>query len=120
MRHPARRASPFFAGMWSGAAPLLLWAAHFAFCYLAVAVGCVDLLGSSPSITAAQLRLLLAAGTVLALAAGLWLLRRAWQAVQRQPGGLSPRVRLVGAGLALVAMLWAGLPLALLPVCHAG
>ena len=113
-------ASPFLAGVWAGVAPLLLWAAHFAFCYLAVAVGCVDVLGNSPFLSALQLRLLLVAGSVLALASGLWLLRHAWGAAHAQPASLLAKVRLVGAGLALVAMAWGSVPLALLPLCQPG
>ena len=111
-------ALPFFAGVWAGVAPLLLWAAHFAFCYLAVAVGCVDVLGNSPFLSLLQLRLLLAAGSVLALGTGLWLLRLAWGAARAQPESLLAKVRLVGAGLALLAMGWESVPLALLPLCQ--
>jgi hypothetical protein len=113
-----RPASSFFAGVRAASAPLLLWAAHFAFCYLAVAVVCAS---DAPSMAAPQLRLWLAAGTALATAAGAWLLLRAWRLDRREPGGgLLPKVRLVAAVLALVAMLWIGMPQALLPVCGTG
>ncbi len=117
----ARPGAGFFAGVRAGAAPLLLWAAHFAFCYLAVAVGCAAGSKGGALMAGPPLRLLLAAGTALATAAGAWLLLRAWRLDRREPGaGLLRTVQLLAAVLALVAMLWIGMPLALLPVCGEG
>ena len=111
---------PFFAATWVGSAPLLLWALHFALCYGAVAVGCTAILHGGALLTPGQLRLLLGGATVLALALCALMLWRALPAGRRADGGLLPRVRLLGALLALVGMAWTGLPLALLPVCSAG
>lgn len=116
----AGRRFPFFAGTWSGSAPLLLWALHFAFCYGAVAVGCTAILHGGAWLTAEQLRLLMGGATVLALALGALLLWRAFAAGRQVGGRLLPRVRLLGALMALVGMAWTGLPLALLPACGAG
>jgi len=118
---PGRSTQGFFGRAWSGSAPLVLWAAHFALCYVALALGCTAILGGSMLMTPDLLRLALAAATGIAVLAGLWLLLRAWRAAGpgHGHGGLLGRVRLVVAGLSLVAMLWTGLPLALLPLCHA-
>lgn len=118
MRHTRAR-SPFFAGVRAGTAPMALWALHFAFCYGAVAVGCTAILDGGAAVTPPQLRLLLAAGTAVAVAAGLRLLYVACRRLDPAHGDLLPKVRLVGAALALVALLWTGLPLALLPLCRA-
>ncbi|MEW6704801.1 MAG: hypothetical protein AB1430_08120 [Pseudomonadota bacterium] len=116
-----RPRSPFFAGVWAGCTPLLLWALHFAFCYVVTAVGCrAWMQAAEASLTPLQLRGLMAAGTALALTLGLWLLHRACGATRHERAGLLPRVRLASAALALVAIAWTGLPLALLPVCTAG
>jgi len=112
--------SPFFAGVRAGTAALALWALHFAFCYAAVAVGCTAILDGGAAITPLQLRLLLAAGTAVAVAAGLRLLYVACRRLGPAQGDLLPKVRLVGAALAVVGMLWTSLPLALLPLCRAG
>jgi hypothetical protein len=111
--------SPFFAGAWAGAAPLLLWSLHFAFCYGIVAAGCAAILQAGALITPMQLRLVLAGGTMAALGLGGGLLLCACHAVRQGQGDLLPKVRLASALLALVGMLWTGLPLALLPVCRA-
>jgi hypothetical protein len=116
-RTPPR--SAFFAGVRAGTAALALWALHFAFCYGAVAVGCSAILHDGAAVTPPQLRLLLAAATAAAVAAGLWLLYGACRSLAHAQGDLLPKVRLIGAALAVVAMLWTGLPLALLPLCRA-
>jgi hypothetical protein len=111
--------SPFFAGVFAVTAPLMLWSFHFAFCYVAVAIGCTDIAhdGGPDSITQTQLRLLLIGGTALALGLGAWLVVRACRSAAGGFGDLLPKVRLACAALALVAMVWTALPLALLPVC---
>ncbi|NML16580.1 hypothetical protein [Azohydromonas caseinilytica] len=114
-RHPPP-APGFFAGLRTGLAPLALWAAHFAFCYVATAVGCTALLQGG-GITPQTLRAVLALGTTVALAGGAGLLWRACRPAARRGGDLLPVLRRTGALLALVGMAWTGLPLALLPVC---
>jgi hypothetical protein len=108
--------STFFAGVRAGIAPMLLWFAHFASCYVAVAVGCTAIAHGGTT-SASSLRLALVAGTALALAAGAWLLVRACRADAFEPGTLLPKVRLAAAVLALVGIAWTCLPLAFLPLC---
>ena len=110
------RHATFFAGVRAGAAPMLLWSAHFAFCYVAVAVGCTAL-AHGDAASALNLRPALLAGTAIALAAGAWLLVRACHADVREPGSLLAKVRLAGTVLALVGIAWTALPLAFLPLC---
>ena len=110
------RHTTFFAGVRAGAAPMLLWSAHFAFCYVAVAVGC-SALAHGGGAWALSLRTALLAGTVIALAAGAWLFVRACRSDAREPGTLLAKVRLAGAVLALVGIAWTALPLAFLPLC---
>lgn len=94
----------FFVRLWQGTAPLVLWAAHFFFCYLVAASGCrrgtwAVLLGA----------------TLLALAAAGWLAWRAWQGWRSDPApashGMLRMAQLAGAMLALVAIAWSALPL---------
>ena len=95
---------------------LLLWALHFAFCYVLVSVGCTEVLKGA-AITPEGLRVAAGAATVLALLlGGAWLLR-ACRGFAAGRGDLLPKVRLASAALAFVAMLWTGLPLALVPAC---
>jgi hypothetical protein len=112
----AARRFPFFAGVWSASAPLLLWSVHFAFCYVVSAVGCTAVSHGATTITPARLHLALVAGTVLALALGGWLLVRACRRAAAG-GDLMPNVAVGSAALAWIAMLWNGVPLALLPAC---
>jgi hypothetical protein len=109
---------PFFAGVRSGTAPLLLWALHFAYCYAGVAIGCVAgwqrgaVAGWSP------LHWLLGLGSAAALAAAAVLLASAWRDAAVRDGGLLVRVRVVAAALALVGIGWTSAPVLVLPLCH--
>lgn len=108
------RAASFFGGVWAGMAPLLVWAAHFAFCYVAVAVMCAGAVEAGIGEPRA-LRWLLAAATVLALAA---LAAMLWHA--RRPDSRAPYLQLmrrVGSTLALIGVAWMGVPMAMLPTC---
>jgi len=115
--NPPTARSPFFAGVWAGLLPLLVWALHFAFCYTATAAGCVALLRHEAAFTAEGLSALLGGATALAAVAECLLLLHACRGVRRAPRDLLPAVRLAGALIALVGILWAGLPVALLPPC---
>jgi hypothetical protein len=110
------RRATFFAGVRAGGAPMLLWASHFAFCYVGVAVGCTALAHGGTT-SASSLRTALLAATAIALAAGAWLLVRACRADAREPGALLAKVRLAGTVLAIVGIAWTALPLAFLPLC---
>ena len=105
--------SPFFAGSMRAAAPLWTWALHFAFCYVAVAVGC-DAGGDL-----AALRWTLVAGSVVAIAAAALLTLSAWRnARQAAHRGLAVRVGLLAAALSLLGVAWTALPVLLLPACR--
>jgi len=93
-----------------------LWAAHFAFCYVATAVGCAAIARGN-ALTASSLQLMLVVGTAGALAAAAVLLVRACRADARDPTALLAKVRLSAAVLALVGIIWTGVPLAFLPPC---
>ena len=108
----------FFAGSVQASLPLWLWALHFAFCYVAVAVGCHA--GWHLAVLAgfSLLQWLLVAASVLACLAGAELLRRARAHAAQQRDGLLGRVRLLAALLGLVGIVWTAVPTLLLPVCH--
>lgn len=100
----------FWGQLWQGTAPLVLWAAHFFFCYL-VAAGACGRPGSG-----AITRAVLAGATLLALGAAGWLLRQAWRSGE-PPRSLLHMARLGGAILALVAIAWGALPLLVFGGC---
>jgi len=110
----------FFAGSAQASLPLWLWALHFAFCYVIVAVGChagwhlVAVAGFS------SLRWALVAASVLACVAAAELLRRARSQAAREPPALLGRVRLLAAVLGLVGIVWTAVPILLLPACRLG
>jgi hypothetical protein len=111
---PPRR-HPLAAGVWSGSAPLVLWALHFTACYVAAAVGCI-----APGDEAAvpgRVTVFVAGVTAVALAVVSWMVVRTCLAVRRQPGDLLPRLRLLVAALSAVGIAWTGLPLAFLSPC---
>jgi hypothetical protein len=85
-------------------APLLVWGAHFFFCYAFIAIGCIAGIGET------MLKAVLLAATALAL--GSW----------RRLDGPAPRrlrdlAALCGAILAIMGMGWTLIPLWLLGVC---
>jgi hypothetical protein len=113
-----KRAS-FFGGSMRASAPLWIWAAHFAFCYVAVAIGCdagwhrVDWAGLS------ALRWTLASGSVVAIAAAVLLLVAARRHARGAGhAGLAARVGLLVAALSLLGIAWTSLPALLLPACR--
>jgi hypothetical protein len=89
----------FSRKLWQGTAPLVLWAAHFFFCYLYAGSGC------RPETWG-----VLAGVTLLALGAAGWLAWQGWRAGGRRRGVLAMAQR-GGALLALVAIAWGALPL---------
>ncbi|MBB3220160.1 hypothetical protein [Pseudoduganella umbonata] len=90
----------FWNKLWHGTAPLVLWAAHFFFCYLFAASGC----------RRGTWTVLLAV-TLLALAAAGWLCWRAWRESGAAPRGVLRMARLGGAILAFAAIAWSAMPL---------
>lgn len=104
----------FFRQLLRGTLPLLVWAAHFAFCYLLAAAQCTPaaLRPEGPD------RMLLGVATVIALLACAWLLWRERGILRdAQEAGLLDWAAALGALLALVGIAWTGLPLLLVGGC---
>lgn len=91
-------------------APLLVWAAHFFFCYAWTAVVCQR--GGDPA-------MVLAVASVLALGAAALLLACALRRLCRaaQPVRLIVWVRFASAALALAAISWTCVPMLMLGMC---
>ena len=110
----ARMDDQFFRKLTRGTLPLLVWGLHFAFCYLLAAAQCMPgaMRAGGPD------RLLLGIVTALALATCLWL---AWRerGILRDPKAASVLdwAAALGALLALVAIMWNGLPFLLVRGC---
>ena len=103
----------FFGGSLRASAPLWVWAAHFAFCYVAVAIGC------DAGWDVSTLRLTLAAGSGVAIAAAALSTVSVWRNARRAAHrGLAARVGLLAATLALPGIAWTALPVLLLPACR--
>ena len=104
----------FFRQLTRGTLPLLVWAAHFSFCYLLAAAQCTPaaMRAGGPD------RVVLGIATVLALAVCLWL---AWRerGILRDPkaAGLLDWAAALGAVLAFIGILWSGLPILLVGGC---
>ncbi len=99
----------FFPRLWQGTAPLLLWAAHFFFCYLySAAAGCS---GTTHAV--------LLGATVAALLAGAWLLKDACVLREgKRRHGLLDMARIGTAVLALAGIAWGTLPLLIFGDCR--
>jgi hypothetical protein len=91
-------------------APLLVWAAHFFFCYAWTAAACQR--GGDPAVA-------LVVASVLAMVAAVALLARAvrllWRAAR--PVQLIVWVRVATAALALAAIAWTCVPMLMLRMC---
>lgn len=105
----------FFAGVRAGMAPLLVWALHFAACYVAVAVACT--LSPGRTLDIPVLLACLVAATVLALVTLVVMLWRARAAPS--DGHFDRLIRRVCAALALVGVAWSAVPMAMLATCTA-
>jgi len=97
-----------------GSAPLMVWAAHFFFCYVLVAAACTRQAGDATTV-----KWILAGVSVVAVVATVTM---TWPAlgriVRNRPArGLADTARAVGGVLALIAMLWTSLPIFVLPMC---
>ena len=113
-----KRAAPFFPAAARASLPLWLWALHFAFCYVAVAVGCRAGWQHPGAAGLSPLQGLLGWGSAAALGGAVVLLVHAWRHRATAPGALLARVRSVVAALALIGIAWTSIPLLLLPTCR--
>ena len=91
-------------------APLLIWAAHFFFCYTWTAASCQR--GGDPALA-------LSVASALALGAAAALLARAVRRVCRapRPARLIDWVHFASAVLASVAIAWTCVPMLMLDLC---
>ena len=104
----------FFRQLTRGTLPLLVWAAHFTFCYLLAAAQCTPALMR----TSGPNRVLLAAATAAALLLCLWLLWRERGILRHaREAALLDWAAALGAVLAFVGILWTGMPILLVGGC---
>jgi hypothetical protein len=88
--------------------PLLIWAAHFFFCYVYAAAACRGGGGNPTLLVVASLAAVVVAVALLA--------RAAWRTVNAgAPVRLLDWSTLVIASLALAGILWSSIPIAMLP-----
>lgn len=100
----------FLSKMVWAVSPLLIWAAHFFFCYAWAAAACQR--GGDPALA-------LGVASALALGAGAALLARALRRLCRAPlpVRLIDWVHFASAALALAAMVWTCVPMLMLEMC---
>ncbi len=109
----------FFTLAWRSSAPLWLWAAHFAFCYAAVAVGCHAGWHETMRAGVSALGWMLGTASVLALVlAALSLGLACRRAATAHDGGFASRVHALSACLAMTGIAWTSIPLLALPACR--
>jgi drug/metabolite transporter (DMT)-like permease len=106
----------FWRRLTRGTLPLLVWAAHFTFCYLLAAAQCTPgaLRAGGPN------RLLLGGVTLAALALCAWLAWRERAMLRedvRDKAGLLDWAAALGAVMAFVGIVWTGLPILLVEGC---
>ena len=104
----------FWRQLLRGTLPLLVWAAHFTFCYLLAAAQCTPaaMRAGGPD------RVLMGIATVVALALCAWLLWRERGILRNaKEAALLDWAAALGALLALIGITWTGLPLMLVPGC---
>ena len=94
-----------FASVMRVCAPLLVWAAHFFFCYAYVAAGCAS-------------SAVLGVTTVLALAACCGLLWLSWRS-RVGMGSLLDLGAFLASVLSFIAITWSTLPLIFMAACRA-
>ncbi|QJD99566.1 hypothetical protein HH212_05630 [Massilia forsythiae] len=109
----ARTDEHFFSRLLRGILPLLVWIAHFAFCYGLAAAQCTP----AAARAGGPDRLTLGLATLAALAACAWLAWRARGVLRREDGGLLDWAAFLGALLATVAVAWNGVPVLLVAGC---
>lgn len=117
MNDPVNHGSGFFSALWQGAAPLCVWAAHFAACYVLVAEGCRQGWSEHVLLGLTAVHWSLIATSLLALATLAHLTWRACITARHAAPGLATRVRLFSSAFALLASTWTLLPALWLPDC---
>ena len=111
----------FFDGAWQGVWPLLVWASHFAFSYLLVALGCIAGLDAARWAGVPIITWILLSVSAAALVGLGWLAATSARGLR----SAMPRhdtlagVRAGAALLAWIGVLWTTLPIVVLPVCSA-
>jgi len=104
----------FIRQLMRGTLPFLVWGAHFTFCYLLAAVQCTPaaMRDGGPD------RLLLGIATALALIVCAWLLWRERGMLRgAQEASLLDWAAGLSALLALIGILWTGMPLLMVQGC---
>lgn len=95
---------PLFASVMRVCAPLLVWAAHFFFCYAYVAAGCAS-------------SAVLGVTTMLALSACCGLLWLSWRS-RVGKGNLLDMGAFLASVFSFIAIIWSTLPLIFMAACR--
>ena len=109
----------FVSGARQGALPLLVWAAHFAFSYLFVALGCIAGLDALRWLGLSLITWVLVTVSAAVLAWLAWVVVRSAHELR---GAISHHdtmagVRVAAATLAWLGVFWTTLPIVMLPAC---
>ncbi len=102
--------------------PWLVWSAHFAFCYVWLAVRCRptlagrDWLGVPVADAGVWLASLVAALLLLWMLGGALVARRAGERLY----GISSTLRIGSIALAFIAIVWASVPMLVITACQSG
>lgn len=104
----------FWRRLTRGTLPLLVWAAHFTFCYLVAAAQCTP----AAMRTGGPDRVLLGGVTLVALLVCGWLVWRERGMLRAgAEAGLLDWAAALSAVMAFVAVVWTGLPILLVTGC---
>lgn len=111
---------PLFKRMLGATAPLLLWAAHFAFLYVFVAIACIAGVAASTVAGVPVLTAVLLLESAAAIAAAAVMLTRSARLLRRRgnAAGLFDVVRAGSALMAVFAIAWVSLPVMFLRTCN--
>lgn len=119
LRQPGSHDDGFRAGVDAALTPWLIWAAHFAACYVWLAVGCMPALAGRSVFGVSLAAAGLAFASITAIAALLWRLRRSVRAITARGAGsaMQADLSLASTALALLAVAWTALPMLLVTAC---
>lgn len=110
--------SSFFGATARAMLPLVLWALHFAFSYVAVALGCTAGWHRAAAGGLSLLQWVLAAGSTAAIAAIAALIHHDCRLAAYTRHSLISQVRAITGLIALLGIVWASAPPFLLSACH--